>query len=212
MELIKKAKWGYLFLSALYIVLGIILIIYPAQTINVICKIIGVTAVAAGIYTTVRFFLRSATTFTATAGLITGIICLVCGILLISNPYFIKSIFPFVIGIMIIIDSAFKLSASLELRGTSAGAWYGMFFLALLGLIFGFVVVFNARAAADLITRIIGVSLIVDAVENICAVATVSGKVRAIAKKLSKDTVEGEFTEIKTERTDNSSDSGTDNK
>ena len=49
MELIKKAKWGYLFLSALYIVLGIILIIYPAQTINVICKIIGVTAVAAGI-------------------------------------------------------------------------------------------------------------------------------------------------------------------
>ena len=87
-----------------------------------------------------------------------------------------------------------------------------MFFLALLGLIFGFVVVFNARAAADLITRIIGVSLIVDAVENICAVATVSGKVRAIAKKLSKDTVEGEFTEIKTERTDNSSDSGTDNK
>ena len=212
MELIKKAKWGYLFLSALYIVLGIILIIYPAQTINVICKIIGVTAVAAGIYTIVRFFLRSATTFTATAGLITGIICLVCGILLISNPDIIKSIFPFVIGIMIIIDSAFKLSASLELRGTSAGAWYGMFFLALLGLIFGFVVVFNARAAADLITRIIGVSLIVDAVENICAVATVSGKVRAIAKKLSKDTVEGEFTEIKTERTDNSSDSGTDNK
>ena len=70
MELIKKAKWGYLFLSALYIVLGIILIIYPAQTINVICKIIGVTAVAAGIYTIVRFFLRSATTFTATAGLI----------------------------------------------------------------------------------------------------------------------------------------------
>lgn len=212
MELIKKAKWGYLFLSALYIVLGIILIVYPAQTINVICKIIGVTAVAAGIYTIVRFFLRSAATFTATAGLITGIICLVCGILLISNPDFIKSIFPFVIGIMIIIDSAFKLSASLELRGTSAGAWYGMFFLALLGLIFGFVVVFNARVAADLITRIIGVSLIVDAVENICAVATVSGKVRAIAKKMSKDTVEGEFTEIKTERTDNSSDSGTDNK
>lgn len=212
MELIKKAKWGYLFLSALYIVLGIILLVYPAQSINVICKIIGVTAIIAGVYTIIRFFLRSATTFTTAAGLITGIFCLGCGILLMTNPDFIKSIFPFVIGIMIIIDSAFKLSASLELRTMSAGTWYGMFFLSLLGLIFGFVIVFNAKAAADLVTRIIGVSLIVDAIENICAVITVSGKARAIAKKISAETVEGEFTEIKTERTDSSSDSGTDNK
>ena len=206
MELIKKAKWGYLFLSALYIVLGIILIIYPAQTINVICKIIGVTAVAAGIYTTVRFFLRSATTFTATAGLITGIICLVCGILLISNPDFIKSIFPFVIGIMIIIDSAFKLMTSFEIKNTTREGWLGVLVLSVIGLVFGFIIVFNAGATADFIVRIIGVSLIVEAIENLCTAAVICGKFRSFGKSERRKTIEGEFTEVKTERTDSEND------
>ena len=206
MELIKKAKWGYLFLSALYIVLGIILIIYPAQTINVICKIIGVTAVAAGIYTIVRFFLRSATTFTATAGLITGIICLVCGILLISNPDFIKSIFPFVIGIMIIIDSAFKLMTSFEIKNTTREGWLGVLVLSVIGLVFGFIIVFNAGATADFIVRIIGVSLIVEAIENLCTAAVICGKFRSFGKSERRKTIEGEFTEVKTERTDSEND------
>lgn len=44
MEFIKKAKWGYIILSVIYIILGVILLIYPSQTIDVVCRIIGVTA------------------------------------------------------------------------------------------------------------------------------------------------------------------------
>ena len=175
MEFIKKAKWGYIILSVIYIILGVILLIYPSQTIDVICRIIGV-------------------------------FCLVCGIILIASPDFVKSILPFIIGIVIIIDSAFKLMTSFEIKNTTREGWIGVLVLSVIGLVFGFLIVFNAGAAADFVVRIIGVSLIIEAIENLCATAVVSGKFRSIKKSLGKKTIEGEFTEIKTEPTDKEND------
>ncbi len=206
MELIKKAKWGYILLSVIYIILGVILLIYPSQTIDIVCRIIGVTALICGTYMIIKFFFRGAVSLMPTAGLVFGIFCLVCGIILVANPDFVKSIIPFIIGIVIITDSASKLVTSFEIKKAAEDGWLGVFVLSVIGLVFGFVIVFNAGAAADFVVRIIGVSLIVEAIENLCTTAVVSGKFRSVKKSLGKKTIEGEFTEIKTEPTDKEND------
>lgn len=206
MELIKKAKWGYILLSVIYIILGVILLIYPSQTIDIVCRIIGVTALICGTYMIIKFFFRGAVSLMPTAGLVFGIFCLVCGIILVANPDFVKSIIPFIIGIVIITDSASKLVTSFEIKKATEDGWLGVFVLSVIGLVFGFVIVFNAGAAADLVVRIIGVSLIIEAIENLCTTAVVSGKFRSVKKSLGKKTIEGEFTEIKTEPTDKEND------
>ena len=206
MEFIKKAKWGYIILSVIYIILGVILLIYPSQTIDVICRIIGATAVICGAYMIMKFFFRGASSILSATGLVFGVFCLVCGIILIASPDFVKSILPFIIGIVIIIDSAFKLMTSFEIKNTTREGWIGVLVLSVIGLVFGFLIVFNAGAAADFVVRIIGVSLIIEAIENLCATAVVSGKFRSIKKSLGKKSIEGEFTEIKTEPTDKEND------
>lgn len=206
MEFIKKAKWGYILLSVIYIILGVILIIYPAQTIDTVCRIIGVTAVICGAYMIVKFFFRSAASFLPAAGLVSGVFCLACGIILIANPGFVKSIIPFIIGIVVVVDSTSKLVTSFEIKKAAEDGWIGMLVLSVIGLIFGFIIVFNAGAAANFVVRIIGVSLIIEAIENLCATAVVSGKFRSIKKSLGRKTIEGEFTEIKTEPTDKEND------
>ena len=176
MEFIKKAKWGYIILSVIYIILGVILLIYPSQTIDVICRIIGATAVICGAYMIMKFFFRGASSILSATGLVFGIFCLVCGIILIASPDFVKSILPFIIGIVIIIDSAFKLMTSFEIKNTTREGWLGVLVLSVIGLVFGFIIVFNAGATADFIVRIIGVSLIVEAIENLCTAAVICGR------------------------------------
>ena len=206
MELFKKAKWGYIILSVIYIILGVILLIYPSQTIDVICRIIGATAVICGAYMIMKFFFRGASSILSATGLVFGIFCLVCGIILIASPDFVKSILPFILGIVIIIDSAFKLMTSFEIKNTTREGWLGVLVLSVIGLVFGFIIVFNAGATADFIVRIIGVSLIVESIENLCTAAVICGKFRSFGKSERRKTIEGEFTEVKTERTDSEND------
>ena len=204
MEFIKKAKWGYIILSVIYIILGVILLIYPSQTIDVVCRIIGVTALICGACIIIKSFFRGAASVIAT--IIGCLIGLVCGIILIANPSFVKSIFPVIIGIAMIADSASKLVTSFEIKKATEDGWLGVLVLSVIGLVFGFIIVFNAGAAADFVVRIIGVSLIIEAIENLCATAVVSGKFRSLKKSFGKKTIEGEFTEIKTEPTDKEND------
>ena len=206
MEFIKKAKWGYIILSVIYIILGVILLIYPSQTIDVVCRIIGVTALICGACIIIKSFFRGAASLMPAAGLVFGIFSLVCGIILIANPSFVKSIFPVIIGIAMIADSASKLVTSFEIKKATEDGWLGVLVLSVIGLVFGFIIVFDAGATADFVVRIIGVSLIIEAIENLCATAVVSGKFRSLKKSFGKKTIEGEFTEIKTEPTDKEND------
>lgn len=197
MELLRKTKWIYVILSIIYITLGVVLLIYPAQTVNVICRIIGITAVVLGIYEILKYIFKYGSAFSAAINLITGIFSLVCGIILISNPDFVKSFFPVIIGILVVLDSAFKLKTSFELRSKKSKTWWGIFILSAVGIVLGFVIVFNAGKVTDLIVRIVGAALIIDGIENIVSLCFSARVLQNIIK--SESPLEAEFTEIKTE-------------
>lgn len=201
MEILKKAKWLYIVLSVIYIALGIVLLIYPSESIDVICRIIGATALVFGFYGIIRFFFRTVTTFYSVFMLITGIFSFICGIILLVKPDFIKTFFPVVIGVIVVVDSAFKLMTSFELRNTNSKLWWSVFFLSLAGIILGFALVFNSKDTIDLLARLIGACLIVDGIENFFAVFS---SVRALKKIAKAAPVEVTYKEIKTEPENNS--------
>lgn len=195
MEIIKKAKWLYIALSVIYLTVGIVLLIYPTQTIDAITRIIGVTALAIGIYEMMKFIFRRGTSVVKVLSLFAGIFSFICGIILLINPQFIRTFFPVVIGVFIVLDSAFKLMTSIELRNAGSKVWWGVFFLSLAGVVFGFIVVFNAKEVSEFVIRMIGVSLIIESIENIFAV--ISTKLKT--PKISSSTIEADYREVKTE-------------
>lgn len=195
MEIIKKAKWLYIALSVIYLTVGIVLLIYPTQTIDAITRIIGITAIALGIYEMLKFIFRKSTDFVKVLSLFAGIFSFICGIILLINPNFIRTFLPVIIGVYIVLDSAFKLMTSIELRNAGSKVWWGVFFLALAGVIFGFIIVFNAKEISALVIRLIGVSLIIESVENIFAVISTLLK----TPKITSNTVEAEYKELSTE-------------
>lgn len=166
MNLFKKAKTGYIVISILYIALGICLIAFPDQSLETICLITGIAALAAGIYKIVSYFFKWDRRFSADLDLLSGIFSMIAGAVLIAHPAFITNIFPILIGIVVIVDSAFKLQGAAQLRKSRMKNWWGVPLTAVIGILFGLLLVFNPFKANRVALIFVGISLVIDGVEN----------------------------------------------
>ena len=183
MNLLKKAKAGYLVISILYIVLGICLVAFPDKSLETICLVIGIIALAAGIYKVISSLLQKSRRFSANLDLISGIFSIAAGAILIARP-------SFIIGIVVIIDSAFKLQTAFELRADRSKHWWSVLLVAAVGLVFGFLLVFNPFEANRIALIFVGISLIIDGIENLWTVFFVKSLVRKASP------IEAEYVEI----------------
>jgi len=178
MNILKKAKAGYIMISILYIALGICLVVFPDKSLETICLVIGIIALAAGIYKAISFFVQKDRRFSADLGLISGIFSIAAGVILIARPSFITNIFPIVIGIVVIIDSAFKLQTAFELRSDRMKNWWSVLLVAIIGIVFGFLLVFNPFEANRIALIFVGISLMIDGIENLWTVFFVKNLVK----------------------------------
>lgn len=72
-----------------------------------------------------------------------GIINILVGVLLASNPNLSMISLAFYIGFVILFRSISSISAAIELKNYGVRDWGWMFFFGLLGLIFGFILLWN---------------------------------------------------------------------
>lgn len=167
MNSLKKEKLGSLIISLLYLVLGFCIILFPTRSLETICFIVGIIAAVIGLYKTLFFFLRHHRNYIIWLDLISGLFSLLAGILLMLHPTFITNLFPVIIGILVIIDSAFKLQTSLNLRKKLFKNWWSLFFIALAGLVLGFLLVIHPFEANKVALILVGISLLLNGIQNL---------------------------------------------
>lgn len=170
MNLLQKTKTGHIIVSVLYILLGICLIIFPDQSLHTICLFVGIIALAAGIYKIAYFFFVRIHNVSGHLDLISGIFSVAVGMIFIVRPTFITNLFPVIIGILIIVDSSFKLQSAFVLRSIHTKGWWGIGIFSLIGIIFGFLLIFNPFQANHLALIFIGISMMIDGIENLWTV------------------------------------------
>jgi uncharacterized membrane protein HdeD (DUF308 family) len=151
--------------SLLLIALGILLIVRSEATIMTISYVIGAILIAIGVLAEIEFLKESKNDLTKTdMAVIYGIVCIILGIVVINNPEAIASIIPLVIGVIIIVNSAVKLQYSFELKKEKNDLWLSTLILSIVMLVCGVVLIFNPFAGAVLLTKIVGVFILVYAI------------------------------------------------
>ena len=151
--------------SILLIALGILLIVRSEATIMTISYVIGAILIAIGVLAEIEFLKESKNDLTKTdMAVIYGIVCIILGIVVINNPEAIASIIPLVIGVIIIVNSAVKLQYSFELKKEKNDLWLSTLILSIVMLVCGVVLIFNPFAGAVLLTKIVGVFILVYAI------------------------------------------------
>ena len=200
-KLLKSSIWS----SIALIILGLLLIFYSELTIVSISYCVGGILIAIGVIALLKYISNINKDIKNEIDIVYGIGTIILGIIVISNPKAIASIIPFVLGILIVINSTAKIDYSFKLKKSNSKLWISTLIVALIALICGVLLIFNPFAGAEFITKIIGFILVVYAILDIVSTIRISkelketfGKAKEEKKKLKDSIKEAEIIEDNT--------------
>ena len=89
--MVKKLKWNLVLMSALYLGLGVFLLMKPTTALNIVCYALGAVVLACAAVQLIRYFVVERGVFQSQLTLISGIICLALGAFLILRSDMLKN-------------------------------------------------------------------------------------------------------------------------
>lgn len=133
---------GELISSGFYVLLGLCLVLMPAQTVNIICKVVfGIIMAAAGLYH-LLIYIRGKDSATI-LDLFTGVIVLVLGGFLFFNPVIVVKLLPLLLGAFVLVDSIWKFKGSFQLKKRKRTEWQVFLFVSLIFIVLGGIMMAN---------------------------------------------------------------------
>ena len=184
--------------SIALIILGLLLFFQAETTIISISYIIGAVLIAIGVLSGIRFVGGLNNNNQNELDIIYGMVCVVLGILIITNPTAIASAIPIVIGVIIVLNSVIKLHYSLELKESKNELWKSTMIMSVIMTICGIILLFNPFAGAVFITKIIGALIVVYAALDIASTIVIKKNVTKLRNAIEEKIVDADVVEDKT--------------
>ena len=182
-----------IFTSVLLFILGLLLIFESEVTIATISYIIGAVLVAAGTFAFIRYIGKNKNGIdTSELDILYGIVTIILGIMIITNPHAIASIIPIILGIAIIISSAVKIQYAFDLKNSNNDLWKTTMVIAIISTICGVVLLFNPFTGAVIIMRVVGIFILIYAILDIISTLIIKKNVEGFKKVIRE-----EFEEVK---------------
>ena len=180
------------------IVLGMLLVFQSEATIISISYIIGGILVAIGALASLRFIKNAKEKGKRDLDIVYGIVTIILGIIVIRSPHAIASIIPFIIGFIIIINSATKLQYSFELKKNNNDLWKSTMILAFITTICGLILILNPFKGAEFITKIVGILILIYSILDIVSTITIKNTVNKIHNAIEENIVDAQIIEEET--------------
>ena len=174
-----------------------------------ISYVIGGILVAIGVLALLKFYKEVKDNDDNDTGmdLVYGIISIVLGIVVISNPKAVASIIPIVMGLIIILNSGTKLQYSIELKRNNNNLWKSTMVLSLISTLCGVLLIFNPFKGAAFLTKLIGFLILLYAVLDIVSTITIKSTVKKIKTAINEGIEEAKVVEVKEKRLENKKES-----
>ena len=165
-----KGKNSYLTASVVYLVLGLVLFLWPGMTTKLFCIAAGALLLLYGAINIVSFFTHSGHTNGLQAELIFGIVSAAVGLFFLIQPRVILSILPIILGLYICIDALVNLKRALDMRNYGYAKWTATLVMALVSLALGLLVLFNPFSTQLLLVRVVGAVFVYQGVSDLISI------------------------------------------
>ena len=142
-------------ISLVYILLGLIQMIWPVGSRLVICYILGAALIIYGIYHIIRYF-NAAPGYSFPGMGLALTSCGVIGLLMIICAKGVVAVFGVAMGVAVITDSILRLQLSFNMMRYKLGKYIAVMIFSLLMLIAGIIMVFNPIESAATATVVMG--------------------------------------------------------
>lgn len=166
MDFFEKTKWDRSVLAIIYLILGIVLVLFPEQTLTIATRIIALGILVLAIIYIIMFIVKKDERFSSDYFyFIVSIVGIGLGISMIINPTWIIAVINIVVGIVLIVNGLGNIGTTIKIR-VNDNIWWAFSVVPLITFILGFVIMANPVGMANFMTRIEGVCLIADAVST----------------------------------------------
>ncbi|MBR3304285.1 MAG: DUF308 domain-containing protein [Christensenellaceae bacterium] len=166
----REIKTTVLWASVLFIIAGLVLLIWPAIAYNLICYIIGAAAVIWGLVLIGKYVFKGADRDLMDLSLIKGIIVTALGIIILRKTPDFLSIIVSVIGGIIVINSIIRLQVGLNLARMGYRSWLFVFITAVLMAVVGVLLIVDPFGSLSVITTFEGIALIVEGLVSLISI------------------------------------------
>ena len=173
----KTAKIGYIVMSVLFCVLGVVLLFTPGVSALWIGRLLGIGRILFGAIKLVGYFSRDLFRLAFQYDLAFGLLLMVLGIVTLSHPGDALSFLCVMFGIPVLADGLFKIQIAVDARRFGIPQWWLVLALAVLTGVIGLLLVLRPTEGAQALVMLMGVSLLLDGALNLsvalCAVKVV---------------------------------------
>lgn len=187
------AKIGYIVMSAAFCVIGAIFIALPDISTAMIGMFMGIAMIVFGIVKIVGYFSRDLFRLAFQFDLELGTLLLVLGLIVLIKPDDLVRFICIALGISILADGLFKIQIALDSKRFGIKSWWLILALAIAAGAIGVFLVFRSAKSAQLLTILLGVSLLADGILNLYTVISTV----LIIKHQQPDVIEAEYYEMK---------------
>lgn len=180
-RVLKKLKNTLLVSAVAAVIIGLIFILAPSVSSQMICYFIGGVLCAVGAYNLISYFIvRRKEQFTH--GLVGSTALLAAGIFVFVRASFIIELLAVIIGIVMLIDGVAKLEYAIDLKRLGKEKSWALLIPAVLVFALGLFIVFFP-GSGDWFMIFIGVVLIFDGLSDLFSMLWISKHIKQAAKR-----------------------------
>ena len=174
MKTVRAAKISYIVMSVLFCVLGVVLLVLHDVSVSVLGVLVGAMLIAFGLVKLAGFFSKDLYRLAFQYDLAFGLLLILIGVIVLINPDHAMNFLCLVLGISIMADALLKLQTALDAKKFGLPSWWLILVLAILAGAIGAVVAFRPTKSAQILTVLLGVSMLSEGALNLgvalCAV------------------------------------------
>lgn len=163
-DVLKRIKADIILSALMCVALGVVLLIWPAETIDIFCRVLAAGLIILGVIDIISYFTnRSIHPF---AGVL-GFIIVLVGIWIFIQPESIVKLIPIVIGVILCVHGIQDLKLAFETKENGYDRWWSMLIFAAISLVFGVLCIIKAFGVVTLALQFIGIALIYDGISDL---------------------------------------------
>ncbi len=178
----RRFRISFILLSAAYILLGLMRLVYQNPESFAICYLLGGLALVGGLIRLAFYFTRRRVRHIFRNDLAIGVILLAAGIYCFFKPIIVLELLPTLLGFAILFDSVLKMEYALDSRRLGSRLWAVLMLLSLVSALCSILLVSGSFAGTVLFYFLGGV-LVYDGLINLFALAVLMAALRGFGKK-----------------------------
>lgn len=178
MNPLKQMKWQSLMTSALYIIMGIVLIVFPETTATTLCYVVGISGVVIGVFTVLAYLLRDVHKNYYRNDFVSGMMEILLGAFVLYKAQLVIDLIPFILGIFIVFSGINKLQNCIDVRRMGYGSGLLFFVLAMINIVVGIILIIDPFGAVKVLFMVIGAGLVFSGITDTVATLYMAKKVK----------------------------------